>query len=106
MASDELVLDLIQRWEGLRRAGTPTTPEELCADRPELLAAVRDGVRELKALEPFLETNDRSVTGPMTADDATVPPVAAFANERFRPLHFHRRGGQGEVYLAHDADLD
>jgi serine/threonine-protein kinase len=106
MASDELVLDLIQRWEDLRRAGTPTTPEKLCAERPELLAAVRDGVWGLKELDPFLETIDRSVTGPMSTDDPSLPPLAAFANERFRPLHFHRRGGQGEVYLAHDTDLD
>src|SRR5213078_3352742 len=65
-------------------------------------------VRALRALDPFLETFDVAPTrpDPRTADAANVPSAATFAGERFRPVRFHRRGGQGEVFLAHDEDLD
>src|SRR5438093_13597176 len=104
MSNDDLVLELIQRWDDLHRQGSPTTPEKLCADHPELLVAVRDGVRALRALDPYLETFDVAPTrpDPRTADAANVPSAATFAGERFRPVRFHRRGGQGEVFLAHD----
>src|SRR5438067_1670298 len=56
LSDDDLVLGLIRRWGDLHRQGSPTTPEKLCADGPELRAAVRDGVRALRAVDPYLAT--------------------------------------------------
>src|SRR2546421_734060 len=37
MATSTRVVDLIVRWQDLRAAGQTVTPEELCAETPELL---------------------------------------------------------------------
>jgi tetratricopeptide (TPR) repeat protein len=43
---------------------------------------------------------------PVAAAEPDLPAPEVFAGQRFRPVRFHRQGGQGEVFLAHDADLD
>jgi tetratricopeptide (TPR) repeat protein/tRNA A-37 threonylcarbamoyl transferase component Bud32 len=103
-------MELLERWEEDRKQGSAPTPEELCRDCPELLAAVRQGIRALRELGPMLTgaaaTRADTPSGPGDTDEALLlPPASTFAGQRYRPLRFHRQGGQGEVFVAHDQEV-
>lgn len=50
MPTSDEVLDLLARWDERRRAGQPLTVEELCADRPQLAAALRARIAVLERM--------------------------------------------------------
>ncbi|HZY83248.1 MAG TPA: serine/threonine-protein kinase, partial [Gemmataceae bacterium] len=109
MSLDPRVLELLQRWEEECERGHPVTPEELCRDCPEHLDAVRRGVRALGAVAPLLDVatvaDPQPPTPPRAGADGPLPE-GLFAGTRYRLLRFHRKGGQGEVFVAHDAELN
>ncbi len=43
--------DLLQRWEEHQDSGHPVTPEELCAETPELLKELKWTIRALQAVD-------------------------------------------------------
>src|SRR5437588_8172586 len=95
--------DLLQQWEDGRANGREPTPEELCPDDPEKREEVRRAIGDLKGLEGML------ATAPFFSGDADGPPAvpaAAFAQTRYKPEAFHRRGGHGEVFVARDDELN
>jgi hypothetical protein len=97
------------RWEEGRAQGQLLTPEELCRDCPELLAEVRQGLRQLDCVADLIEKPGEALTPPppvttLTApQDGSLPPAAV--GSRYRKLRFHAGGGLGEVYVGLDQEL-
>ncbi len=83
--------DLLDRYEESRDRGTPVTPEELCADAPELLAEVQAKIAALERLEGLL--------------GGGAPAVDLSEAGRYKPVELHARGGIGDVYRARDREL-
>jgi tetratricopeptide (TPR) repeat protein/tRNA A-37 threonylcarbamoyl transferase component Bud32 len=99
------VLDLLEQWEEQNRNGRPVTPKDLCKDCPELLEPVERGIDALQRLAPILQENV-SASESANGMGGGALPDDQFQGTRFRPLQLHRQGGQGEVYLAFDSELN
>ena len=95
------VAEKVLEWERRREVGTPVTPEELCADSPELVDEVRLRIRRLEACNRVLSL-DETVTaiGP-AAPAEDIPQRIAEFEIRGRLGH----GGMGDVYDAWDPAL-
>jgi hypothetical protein len=94
MEPDPRVVELLAAWEEARARGRTLTPEQLCADCPELLDAVRENLS-------FLRRFDTRPTQ-ITAADPSPPPGG---HSRYRFDAFLARGGMGEVWRGTDTLL-
>jgi eukaryotic-like serine/threonine-protein kinase len=72
------VKDLLSRWHQLRQQGQDVSAEELCADSPELLPAIRERLQHLAAMERFL--------GVDPSDLATASREASDSRHRASPF--------------------
>src|SRR5437868_11876086 len=54
MPGDDRLLQLLERWDELQRQGQEISPHELCADCPELEAAVEQAIAKLKKVDAQL----------------------------------------------------
>jgi serine/threonine protein kinase len=103
-------MDLLLRWDELRTQGQDPSVEALCGDCPELADELAERIRVLLALEPpkdslgstSLERADRISR---SGDPAPAASVGA-ASSRYRRLRLHAKGGLGEVFVAHDEELN
>jgi tetratricopeptide (TPR) repeat protein/tRNA A-37 threonylcarbamoyl transferase component Bud32 len=110
---DELMMDLLQRWEELRRQGRDLPAEELCGD-PVMAAELGRRMHALLALEAPDGTGSASssVEQPLTdlrppgAGDDPPPNGGAAHGSRYHRLSFHARGGLGELFVARDEELN
>ena len=108
MPIDTRVFELVRRWEEQQEHGQqPLSPEELCADSPELLDEVKRRIQDLQDLEPVLDApqvgeQPGRAPRPDEAESATTETAAA---GRYRPVQFHAKGGLGEVLRAEDSEL-
>ena len=114
-ADDDRLIEILLIWDGLRQEGRDAPAEELCADCPELAVELERRIQVLRAMEVPLGEEDApsSVDGPLTespsAGDGSCRPVATATvvpESRYRRLRLHARGGLGEVFVAHDQELD
>jgi serine/threonine protein kinase len=104
--SDDTKLDgLLSRWRELREQGQDVSAQEVCSTCPELADELARRIETLRRLEPELPETD---LGTFSAD--VVTPVAgrqaAIARAEFHNLRYHASGGLGEVYLAHNPELN
>src|SRR5262245_43107921 len=97
MSTDPRLTDLVRRWHELRRQGESVTPEQLCHDCPDLVEPLRVQLRNEE--DPLLQTE-------LTAPPPPLRRGARGAASRYEPLRLHARGGLGEVYVAHDTELN
>lgn len=72
MSTSDEVLDFLARWDETRRAGRPLAVEELCADRPDLAAAVRARIAVLERMR-WLDEPD-AMDEPVSGSGAGRPP--------------------------------
>jgi eukaryotic-like serine/threonine-protein kinase len=106
MPGDDLE-GLLDRWEEARDRGEPISPEELCRDRPELLAELAGLIDELRAVDAFLDgptdpgRTKMAVLHPAEDAPAEGPAPAS----RYRDERFLAEGGLGRVFVARDAEL-
>ena len=101
--------DLLWLWEERKESGTPVSPEELCADCPELLEELRWYIKALEAVESRfgVATDSLAVSTPgYGAKPSQEPPPFVRMSSEFRIERLHATGGLGAVYLAHDPVLN
>jgi eukaryotic-like serine/threonine-protein kinase len=102
---DREVNKLSLRWRELREQGTDVRAQEICTTRPDLAEELDRRIEILRRLEPALADTDAN-------DSAAVPAAlpasrqAATARAEFHGLRFHAAGGLGEVYVAHNTELN
>ncbi len=92
MANDSKLLDLIAGWEAARETGTPVSPEELCADCPELVPAVQSALIRLYGTNAVatISLPDCSETGTFERTDGpTVTSDASSARSPGETNTFH-----------------
>ena len=87
---DELLYDLLDRWEEAHDHGTPLDPAELCREQPHLVPELARRIRNLLRVKP-LEPGARA-----------AGPPADLLNGRYRIERQIGGGTEGDVWLAHD----
>jgi serine/threonine-protein kinase len=87
---DELLYDLLDRWEEAHDHGTPLDPAELCREQPHLVPELARRIRNLLRVKP-LEPGARA-----------AGPPADLLNGRYRIKRQIGGGTEGDVWLAHD----
>jgi serine/threonine protein kinase/tetratricopeptide (TPR) repeat protein len=101
--------DLLQRWEDHQDSGCPVTPEELCADSPELLKELKWTIRALEAVDSrfgvILSESDFSAGGQSERHGLAVHERVLIPSE-YSIERLHASGGLGSVYLARDPVLN
>ena len=96
MVDDELIDELLDRWEDAQERGRPISVEQLCIDHPDLIDAVRQRVSALRTIDHRLATLSETVT-----EDAEQLTFAS----QISSLEFHAKGGLGAVYVGEDHRL-
>lgn len=108
MNNDSRLEDLLEELEDARDSGAPLQPEDVCADSPELLLALREKWRLLLSFDENFGQEDSS--GPQTELDAPkaeqdlVAKLLAFQGE-LRLTEFHDQGGLADVFRGEDRNL-
>jgi serine/threonine protein kinase/formylglycine-generating enzyme required for sulfatase activity len=115
MVETPRVLELLLRWENQREAGREPSAEELCAGCPELLEAVRAGIRRRRAFNTIVAGDDETGAWFPQPDadalklaDLLAPRQSADELGRlghYRILNELGHGGMGMVLLAEDMEL-
>src|SRR5690349_12650438 len=97
---DDRLMDLLVRWDELRRAGRPPTAEELAPDDPELQVRLRDRIRRRERIEAMLEP--ATLTEPAGRPGKPAVPVVP----GYDILDVIGAGGMGVVYKARQRTLN
>jgi len=107
MPLDERISDLLLQWEEAREQGRDLTPEELCRDCPALLPEIDRHVQDLRKLAPLLDGETTPPVAPaMTCANAPESRAGTKGELRYTPRRLHAVGGLGQVYKAHDEELN
>ncbi len=86
---DDRIEALLDRWEESRNHGVELSAAELCRDHPELTGELRCQIEQLRAVDPFVETNGSARAEPDSLPNRIGP---------YRVLSEIDRGGMGVVY--------
>ena len=100
MVDDDLLNDLLDRWEEAQERGESISVESLCVDHPELIDAVRQRIAALHTIDQRMGTSMGESSDTVT-DEAEQLSFAS----RISSLAFHARGGLGAVYVGEDRGL-
>jgi non-specific serine/threonine protein kinase/serine/threonine-protein kinase len=101
MSTEARLDSLLERWEEARERGGHLTPEELCADCPELIESLRSSIAGQEDTNAGLAgTTDPGAEPADPQAPILAPAVAELGG--LRPL---ARGALGEIFLARDHSL-
>lgn len=95
MTDDEKLDQLLESWQSAAEEGRELSPAGLCANCPELQSRLE---QEISVIRRFKQLAASAAPGP---DHSNTPPDTA----RYQFQSFIARGGMGEVWRAHDAEL-
>jgi serine/threonine protein kinase len=103
----EKLEELLLAWEEVYEQGQILPAEELCADCPELIEELQDRINVLLKMERRFGADSAMDSAAPSEPGADQPQLAGtLAIETgYRIRGLHATGGLGEVYLAHDSDL-
>ena len=100
---DEILSDLLTKWENLYRRGQDTPPAELARDYPELASALGLRIKALKAASWMdQQPNDDEIEEPAPAEEASARRTVS---NRYRLDEMIAMGGFAEVWRAYDKEL-
>ncbi|RLS72025.1 MAG: serine/threonine protein kinase [Planctomycetota bacterium] len=101
--------DLLCLWEENREAGIPVSPEDLCAETPELLQELKWTIRALAAVESrfgVISTQQEQDRGAEVTSHRLEPSDTVLVSSEYRIEELHASGGLGSVYIATDPVLN
>lgn len=106
----EKLEELLLAWEEVYEQGQNLPAEELCADCPELVDELQARINVLLKMERRFGASSAMESEPISGDAAVPtdqPQLAGtvLIETAYRVRNLHAAGGLGEVYLAHDPDL-
>lgn len=103
----EKLEELLLAWEEVYEQGQILPAEELCADCPELIDELQARINVLLKMERRFGANSAMDSSAPSEPPDQQPQLAGIVpiETGYRIRELHAQGGLGEVYLAHDADL-
>ncbi|HVS34769.1 MAG TPA: serine/threonine-protein kinase [Gemmataceae bacterium] len=104
MSDDELLDELLTRWNDAYNQGRDLSPAELCREAPQLLERAAQEIAKRKS-QRITSTADALIPPPTPSMGPPPPPLNAFAGLRFDPQRHHASGGLGDVFVAVDQEV-
>lgn len=101
-SDQEILADLLMRWEELREMGQDTPAEQICQDHPHLLEEFTRRIKIL-AVTSWLDHPQTGLDSQNDAPDVPAEP-RTFAN-RYRLDTLIAEGGFAQVWRAYDIEL-
>jgi tRNA A-37 threonylcarbamoyl transferase component Bud32 len=94
MIDDDVIDDLLDRWEDARQCGRPISLETLCRAHPELTDKVRARIAAIQTVELRMDG------GTCEVDDQQLT-ITSYVSS----LEFHAKGGLGAVFVGEDREV-
>lgn len=110
LTDQEVLVDLLLRWEEAQEKGQSLSPEELCKDKPHLLATFNERLQLLKKVDwinaglDIPRNNDQGKTHSCIIDPETMTTHPFWG--RYRIEEFVGKGSYGEIWKAWDPELN
>lgn len=96
---DDIIADLLLRWEESFEHGDDVAASELCKDHPELVDDVQTKIDDLKKMSWMNQDID-------LGDDQSDELLSKTLGDRYRIESLIAQGGFGRVYKAFDPELE